>query len=91
MVRTIIEQGVRQRASDIHIEALPNTLRVRYRVDGVLDEGRSYALNLLPAITARIKILGGMDISEKRKPQDGRITMIVDRKEYDICFTDRIR
>lgn len=84
LVRTIIEQGVRQRASDIHIEALPNTLRVRYRVDGVLDEGRSYALNLLPAITARIKILGGMDISEKRKPQDGRITMIVDRKEYDI-------
>lgn len=84
LVRTIIEQGVRQRASDIHIEALENNMRVRYRVDGVLDAGNSYNLNLLPAITARIKILGGMDISEKRKPQDGRITMTVDRREYDI-------
>lgn len=84
LVRTIIEQGVRQRASDIHIEALQNSMRVRYRVDGVLDQGRSYNLNLLAAITARIKILSGMDISEKRKPQDGRLTLTVDRKEYDI-------
>lgn len=84
LVRTIIEQGVRQRASDIHIEALENNMRVRYRVDGVLDQGRSYDMNLLAAITARIKILSNMDISEKRKPQDGRMTMTVDRKEYDI-------
>lgn len=84
LVRTIVEQGVRQRASDIHIEALVSTMRVRYRVDGVLDQGRTYNLNLLSAITARIKILSGMDISEKRKPQDGRMTMVVDRKEYDI-------
>lgn len=84
LVRTMIEQGVRLRASDIHIEALENSVRIRYRIDGVLDQGRSYNLNLLAAITARIKILSGMDISEKRKPQDGRMTLTVDRKEYDI-------
>lgn len=84
LVNTMIEQAVRQRASDIHIEALENRVRVRYRIDGVLYEKMSYNVRLLPAIVARVKIIGGMDISEKRKPQDGRITMNVDRKEYDI-------
>lgn len=84
LVRSMIEQGVRQRASDIHVEALEHKVRVRYRVDGVLNEVIDYGLELLPAIVARIKILGEMDISEKRKPQDGRIGIIVDRKEYDI-------
>lgn len=84
IVRSMIEQAVRSRASDIHIEALEKQVRVRYRIDGVLINKMAYDINLLPAITARIKILGGMDISEKRKPQDGRITMVVDRTEYDI-------
>ena len=84
LVKTIIEQAARQRASDIHIEAMQNKVRVRYRIDGALYEKSSYDIHLLPAIIARVKIIGGMDISEKRKPQDGRITMIVDRKEYDI-------
>lgn len=84
LVKSIIEQGVRQRASDIHIEALENKVRVRYRIDGVLKEAMTYSNNLLAGIVARIKIIGGMDISEKRKPQDGRITSIVDRMEYDI-------
>lgn len=84
MVRSIIEQAVRFRASDIHIEALEKQFRVRYRIDGVLVERMHYDIGLLPAIVARLKILGGMDISEKRKPQDGRITMLVDRTEYDI-------
>ena len=84
IVRSIIEQAVRSRASDIHLEALESQFRVRYRIDGVLVEKMLYDISLLPAISARIKILGGMDISEKRKPQDGRITMIVDRAEYDI-------
>jgi len=84
LVRSIIEQAVRQRASDIHIEALENQVRVRYRVDGVLDEAMTYQVDLLQAIVARIKIMGELDISEKRKPQDGRITIIVDRREYDI-------
>ena len=84
LVNQIIEGGVRQRASDIHIEALESNVRVRYRIDGALKQVMTYELNILPAISARIKIIGGMDIAEKRKPQDGRITIIVDRKEFDV-------
>jgi len=84
LVKTMIEQAVRQRASDIHIEALEKQVRVRYRIDGVLSEKRVYDIALLPALVTRIKILGHLDISEKRKPQDGRITMVVDLSEYDI-------
>ena len=84
LVRRIIEQAVRRRASDIHIEPMENMIRVRYRVDGVMQNSGSYQLNMLPAIITRIKIIGGMDISEKRKPQDGRITTVIDRTEYDI-------
>ena len=84
LVRNIIEQAVRQRASDIHIEPFETFVRVRYRVDGVLREIITYDKALFPAIIARLKIISGMDISEKRKPQDGRITIDVDHKEYDI-------
>ena len=84
LVRSLIEQAIRQRASDIHIEALQEKVRVRYRIDGALYEKMVYDNSLLPAISARIKIMGGMDISEKRKPQDGRMTIMVDRQEYDI-------
>ncbi len=84
LVRSIIEQAVRQRASDIHFDALEKTVRIRYRVDGVLMEKMLYDIALLPGMVTRIKIMGGMDISEKRKPQDGRISIIVDRSEYDI-------
>ena len=84
LVRQIIEQAARQRASDIHIEPFENIVRVRYRIDGVLHEIITYDKALLPAITARLKIISGMDISEKRKPQDGRITIDVDHREYDI-------
>ena len=84
LVRSLIEQAIRQRASDIHIEALENKVRIRYRIDGALYERMVYDNSLLPAISTRIKILGGMDISEKRKPQDGRMSIMVDRREYDI-------
>ena len=84
LVRSLIEQAVRQRASDIHIEALESKVRVRYRIDGALYEKMVYDSSLLPAISTRIKIMGGMDISEKRKPQDGRMSVMVDRREYDI-------
>ena len=78
LVKQIIE------ASDIHIEALENSVRVRYRIDGALKQVMSYDLSILAGITARIKIIGGMDIAEKRKPQDGRITIMVDRREFDV-------
>lgn len=84
LVQSVFEQAIRQRASDIHIEALENNVRVRYRIDGALYEKMIYENTLLPAISTRIKIMGGMDISEKRKPQDGRMTIMVDRQEYDI-------
>ena len=84
LVRALIEQAVRQRASDIHIEALEKNIRVRYRIDGSLFEKMVYDNSLLPAISTRIKLMGGMDISEKRKAQDGRMTIMVDRQEYDI-------
>ncbi|MDE7367977.1 MAG: Flp pilus assembly complex ATPase component TadA [Lachnospiraceae bacterium] len=84
LVKQILEGGVRQRASDIHIEALETSVRVRYRIDGALKKVMTYDYSLMSAIVARIKIIGGMDISEKRKPQDGRISIFVDRKEFDI-------
>lgn len=84
LVKGMIEQAVRQRASDIHIEPMERQVRIRYRIDGALYEKADYSIRLLPAIVARVKIIGGMDISEKRKPQDGRITQVVDRREFDI-------
>ena len=84
LVNSLVEQAVRQRASDIHVEAEPDRVRVRCRVDGILYTTATYSLRLLPAIVARIKIISGLDISEKRKPQDGRFSLTVDRREYDI-------
>lgn len=84
LVNSMVEKAVRQRASDIHVEAGADRVRVRFRVDGVLYTTSAYDRRMLAAIIARIKIISGMDISEKRKPQDGRFTAVVDRKEYDI-------
>lgn len=84
LVKNIIEQAARQNTSDIHIEPFEDVIRIRYRIDGNLREVMTYEKSLFSAMIARIKILAGMDIAEKRKPQDGRITILVDRKEYDI-------
>ena len=84
IVRSMIQQSVREGASDIHIEPMEKELRVRSRVDGMLQEDARYSLNMLAAMTARIKIISGLDISEKRKPQDGRLTYIVDGVEFDV-------
>ena len=84
LLSQIIEQAVHKRASDIHIEPMENQVRIRFRVDGVLHEAMRHDISLHPALIARIKIVSGLDISEKRRPQDGRATSIVDRQEYDI-------
>ena len=84
LVRNMVEQAVRQRASDIHIEPEADCVRIRCRVDGVLYSTASYDSRLLSAIVARVKIMSGLDISEKRKPQDGRLTVVVDGREYDV-------
>ena len=84
LVKNTIDMAARKRASDIHIEALETYVRIRFRIDGALYEQARHPISVLNAISARIKIIGGMDISEKRKPQDGRITQVVDKVEYDI-------
>ena len=84
LVRNMVEQAVRQRASDIHIEPEVDCVRIRCRVDGVIYSTATYEYRLLPAIVARVKIMSGLDISEKRKPQDGRLTAVVDGREYDV-------
>ena len=84
MVRSIMEQAVHQRASDIHFEPTRDGIRIRFRVDGDLIEAMKHDATIQAAITARVKIISGMDISEKRKPQDGRTTLVVDHVEYDV-------
>ncbi len=84
IVRTMLQEAVRMGASDIHIEPMEREVRVRYRVDGVLQNVMQYNTNVLSAMVARIKIVSGLDISEKRKPQDGRLTLDVDGEEYDV-------
>ncbi len=84
LVRSIFEQAVRKRASDIHIDAHETEVVVRFRIDGSLVKVMGYDINMLPVMVTRLKIMGGMDISEKRKPQDGRITVEVDHSEYDV-------
>ena len=85
LVNAIFEQAVHCMASDIHIEPMENYIRVRYRVDGDLVEQKSkYPSKFLGGITSRIKIMGNMNIAEKRRPQDGRITVKVDGIEYDV-------
>ena len=83
-VNNIVEQAIRRKASDIHIEPEEKFIRIRYRIDGALQEVMRNDIRLTLAITARVKIISGMDISEKRKPQDGRITWKLERKEYDL-------
>jgi type IV pilus assembly protein PilB len=79
----IIATACRDRASDIHIEPMKDRVRIRYRIDGVCVERDNIAKRMQAPITARIKIMSGMDISEKRLPQDGRIKMLIDEKQID--------
>ncbi len=80
---SIIYQAVTIRASDIHIEPFERQILVRYRVDGVLAEGNKIPPNLYSAVSTRIKIMAGMNIAERRVPQDGRIEMDVAGRSYD--------
>ena len=84
LVHLIIEEAVRTRASDIHIEPFAERVRIRYRIDGVLIERDSAPRRLLGAIVSRLKIMGQIDIAEKRRPQDGRIKILVAGKDIDL-------
>jgi len=80
----IISSAIRLGASDVHLEAFADSAYLRYRIDGVLREYPPPPLDLLKAIISRIKIISELDVSERRLPQDGRITFIVDSREYDL-------
>lgn len=84
LVDVIINQAVRERASDIHIEPEVNDVRVRYRVDGLLHEELKLPVHMLAPIVTRIKVLAGMNIAEARIPQDGRFEIDQAGKKVDL-------
>ena len=84
LVNLIIAEAVSMRASDIHIEPFADRVRIRYRIDGVLMERDSPPRRLLGSILTRLKIMGAIDIAEKRRPQDGRIKMHAGGKDIDL-------
>jgi len=83
MVNLIIREGLRQRASDIHIEPMEDCVRVRYRIDGVLEDGMTLPRENQNAATVRIKIMSRLDITASRIPQDGRFKMKTSQQEVD--------
>lgn len=83
LVNLIIDEAVRTRASDIHIEPMADRVRVRYRIDGVCIERDTIPKNMQAPVLARLKIMSGMDIGERRLPQDGRIKRMIDTQDID--------
>jgi general secretion pathway protein E len=84
LVNLVIQRAVEARASDIHIEPFENRLKVRYRIDGVLEEVESPPASSTAAVISRIKIMAKLNIAERRLPQDGRIMLRVQGKELDL-------
>lgn len=84
LVQQMIEQAVRLGASDIHVDPMETQLAIRYRIDGQLRNERTVPKSMQGVIIARLKILGNLNIAERRLPQDGRIKMLVDGKPIDI-------
>ena len=84
LVNQIINNAIKAGASDIHIEALEKYMRVRFRIDGVLQEIMQNPIKMYSGVISRIKVIGGMDIAERRIPQDGRATVKFEDKTMDI-------
>jgi len=84
LVNTILGQAVESGASDVHVEPFESETRVRYRIDGVLFDMLTFPKHLHPPVSSRIKIMSGMDIAEKRHPQDGRILLRAEGRRIDI-------
>lgn len=83
LVNALIARAIAERASDIHIEPEAGRVRVRLRVDGLLHEVMTVPKDLQSPVISRIKVMAGMDVAERRAPQDGRITLIAKPQEYD--------
>jgi type IV pilus assembly protein PilB len=84
LVDTILREAIRNEATDIHIEPMQNAVRVRFRIDGILHEVLRLPKWLAAPLIARIKILGDMDVAEKRVPQDGRMRIEMQKKRFDV-------
>ena len=84
LVDGIIVQAIEKKASDIHIEAFENIMKIRYRIDGIMQEVMNLSKALQPSIISRIKIMSGLNITEKRLPQDGRLNINLKNKAIDM-------
>ncbi len=84
LLRSIFEDAVQIGASDIHIEPDQHVIRIRQRVDGLLQEQVMKETHIAPAVVVRLKLMAGLNISEKRLPQDGRFNMVVNEREVDV-------
>lgn len=84
LVNTILLEGIRKKASDIHIESLSDNARVRYRIDGLLYVVEDIEKHMFKAVSTRIKYMANLNIMESRKPQDGRMTVTLSGKEMDV-------
>lgn len=83
LIEAIFENAVKQKASDVHIEATEDNCTIRCRIDGVLMELFSFEKDMYPPLSSRIKLLSSLDIAEKRKPQDGRFSQVLLGREFD--------
>jgi len=83
-VNLLILQALNQRASDIHIEPKPNELKILFRIDGVMHEASTASPTIAPAVVSRLKVIGDMDITEHRIPQEGRVSLSVSDRQIDL-------
>jgi len=83
LVQRVIDDAVRQKSSDIHLEASESALHVRFRLDGLLREVERHSKELAASVVSRIKVMAGLNIAERRLPQDGRIRVTIQGKEID--------
>lgn len=83
-VNLLILQALNERASDIHIEPKPDALKIRFRIDGVMHEASTASTTIANAVVSRLKVLGEMDITEHRIPQEGRVSLTVSDRQIDL-------
>ncbi|HEX6597105.1 MAG TPA: GspE/PulE family protein, partial [Acidimicrobiales bacterium] len=83
-VNELLRRAVSERASDVHLEPWDRELRIRFRVDGVLHDVMAVPQSIRSSVVSRLKIMGELDIAERRMPQDGRVTLVVDAREVDL-------
>jgi type IV pilus assembly protein PilB len=84
LVNTVLAQAIERRASDVHFSPMTHGMRVRFRIDGVLQETATVPKALVPGLVSRIKVMAELDIAERRMPQDGRVTLTIDGRRVDL-------